>query len=252
MLPPHLAQEAAADLGAEWADAAAYDAHRIALGVPRGGMDFIYGDAFPHEADMDQLHASISTRVLHRPGGGVRASNTAAVRETVSCHSSPTAASRPTPACRGRGRASDRRYRLVAGPRGLAMLRSIASRSVGGRHPHHGGRHCDHAGAAEWRSFHGRKTRPPNDYGSSPPDGLHRCPWPDPGDTLYVGYHDTEWGVPEYDDRALYEKLVLDGFQAACPGSPSCASARTSAAPSTASIRQKSRATTRAGRSSCE
>jgi DNA-3-methyladenine glycosylase I len=46
------------------------------------------------------------------------------------------------------------------------------------------------------------------------PDGLHRCPWPDPADALYVGYHDTEWGVPEYDDRALYEKLVLDGFQA--------------------------------------
>ena len=45
-------------------------------------------------------------------------------------------------------------------------------------------------------------------------DGLHRCPWPSPGDALYVGYHDTEWGVPEYDDRALYEKLVLDGFQA--------------------------------------
>jgi DNA-3-methyladenine glycosylase I len=29
-----------------------------------------------------------------------------------------------------------------------------------------------------------------------------------------VAYHDTEWGVPEYDDRALYEKLILDGFQA--------------------------------------
>src|SRR4029079_1520651 len=44
--------------------------------------------------------------------------------------------------------------------------------------------------------------------------GLLRCPWPDPGDALYVGYHDREWGVPEYDDRALYEKLMLDGFQA--------------------------------------
>jgi len=32
-----------------------YEAHRIALGVPRGGVDFVYGDAFPHEADMDQL-----------------------------------------------------------------------------------------------------------------------------------------------------------------------------------------------------
>ena len=44
-------------------------------------------------------------------------------------------------------------------------------------------------------------------------DGLKRCPWPK-DDPLYVAYHDDEWGVPEYDDRALYEKLVLDGFQA--------------------------------------
>jgi folate-binding protein YgfZ len=55
MLPPHLAKEAAADIGAELFEAAAYEAHRIALGVPRGGLDFIYGDAFPHETDMDQL-----------------------------------------------------------------------------------------------------------------------------------------------------------------------------------------------------
>jgi len=56
MLPPHLAAEAAADLGAELVDAAQYEAHRIALGVPQGGLDFIYGDAYPHETDMDQLH----------------------------------------------------------------------------------------------------------------------------------------------------------------------------------------------------
>ena len=37
------------------ADAGAYHAHRIALGVPEGGVDFIYGQAFPHDADMDQL-----------------------------------------------------------------------------------------------------------------------------------------------------------------------------------------------------
>ena len=55
ILPPHLAPAAAAGLGATIADDEAYDAHRIALGVPRGGMDFIYGDTFPHEADMDQL-----------------------------------------------------------------------------------------------------------------------------------------------------------------------------------------------------
>jgi folate-binding protein YgfZ len=56
MLPPHLAEEAAADLGGMLADADAYEAHRIALGVPRGGLDFIYGDTFSHEADMDQLN----------------------------------------------------------------------------------------------------------------------------------------------------------------------------------------------------
>jgi DNA-3-methyladenine glycosylase I len=44
-------------------------------------------------------------------------------------------------------------------------------------------------------------------------DRLPRCPWPK-GDPIYVAYHDEEWGVPEFDDQALYEKLILDGFQA--------------------------------------
>jgi tRNA-modifying protein YgfZ len=55
MLPPHLAGEAAADVGAELVEPSAYEAHRIVLGIPRGGLDFIYGDAFPHETDMDQF-----------------------------------------------------------------------------------------------------------------------------------------------------------------------------------------------------
>jgi len=42
---------------------------------------------------------------------------------------------------------------------------------------------------------------------------MHRCLWCG-DDPTYVAYHDTEWGVPEHDDRALYEKLCLDGFQA--------------------------------------
>ncbi len=45
------------------------------------------------------------------------------------------------------------------------------------------------------------------------PDGRTRCWWPGT-DPLYVQYHDTDWGVPETDSRALFEKLVLDGFQA--------------------------------------
>jgi DNA-3-methyladenine glycosylase I len=46
-------------------------------------------------------------------------------------------------------------------------------------------------------------------------DNLTRCTWRGMnGDALYQHYHDTEWGVPERDSRALWEKLVLDGFQA--------------------------------------
>lgn len=45
------------------------------------------------------------------------------------------------------------------------------------------------------------------------PETAFRCPWCG-DDPLYVAYHDTEWGVPERDPRALWEKLVLDGFQA--------------------------------------
>ena len=44
-------------------------------------------------------------------------------------------------------------------------------------------------------------------------EAIRRCPWAGE-DPLYVAYHDTEWGVPEWDDRALFEKLLLDGFQA--------------------------------------
>jgi DNA-3-methyladenine glycosylase I len=44
-------------------------------------------------------------------------------------------------------------------------------------------------------------------------DGKTRCPWPGQ-DALYLAYHDEEWGVPEHDDHALFEKFILDGFQA--------------------------------------
>jgi tRNA-modifying protein YgfZ len=55
MLAPHRAAAAANDLGATLVNAEDYEAHRIGLAVPLGGLDFAYGDAFPHEADMDQL-----------------------------------------------------------------------------------------------------------------------------------------------------------------------------------------------------
>ena len=43
---------------------------------------------------------------------------------------------------------------------------------------------------------------------------LIRCPWADPGKEDYVRYHDVEWGVPVYDDRIIFEFLLLEGAQA--------------------------------------
>jgi tRNA-modifying protein YgfZ len=56
LAPQELAPKVADLIGADLADSAAYEAHRIATGVPRGGLDFMYGDAFPHETNMDWLH----------------------------------------------------------------------------------------------------------------------------------------------------------------------------------------------------
>src|SRR5690606_1227873 len=60
-----------------------------------------------------------------------------------------------------------------------------------------------------------RKLKPHSrlEVNGSLPDLSERCAWCG-SDPLYVAYHDHEWGVPEYDSRALWEKLVLDGFQA--------------------------------------
>jgi len=81
---PHLAAAAAADLGATLVDAGEYEAYRIALGIPSGGVDFRYGDAFPHEADMDQLQGvdfakgcyvgqEVVSRMEHRGSARMRA-----------------------------------------------------------------------------------------------------------------------------------------------------------------------------------
>lgn len=55
LIPEDLKQTLSDLIGAELVDAAEYEAHRIALGVPRGGVDFMYNDAFPHETNMDRL-----------------------------------------------------------------------------------------------------------------------------------------------------------------------------------------------------
>ncbi len=56
LVPAELAPKAAGLIGSELVDASAYEAHRLAVGAPRGGLDFTYGDAFPHETNMDRLH----------------------------------------------------------------------------------------------------------------------------------------------------------------------------------------------------
>ncbi len=56
LVPADLAEKTATVLGAELVDESTYEAHRIGCGVPRGGIDFAYGDAFPHETNMDRLH----------------------------------------------------------------------------------------------------------------------------------------------------------------------------------------------------
>ncbi len=83
LVPEELAQKVADLIGADLVDSAAYDAHRIASGVPRGGLDFTYGDAFPHETNMDRLHGvdfdkgcyvgqEVVSRMQHRGTARVR------------------------------------------------------------------------------------------------------------------------------------------------------------------------------------
>jgi folate-binding protein YgfZ len=55
LVPEELAQKTADLIGAEMLDSSAYEVHRVASGIPRGGLDFMYGDAFPHETNMDRL-----------------------------------------------------------------------------------------------------------------------------------------------------------------------------------------------------
>ncbi|HYW64125.1 MAG TPA: folate-binding protein [Bradyrhizobium sp.] len=55
LIPEDLAPKVAKLIGADLVDSSAYEAHRIACGIPRGGVDFMYSDAFPHETNMDRL-----------------------------------------------------------------------------------------------------------------------------------------------------------------------------------------------------
>ena len=45
-------------------------------------------------------------------------------------------------------------------------------------------------------------------------DGKNRCKWCNPKNDLYIKYHDEEWGVPNFEEKYLFEMLILESFQA--------------------------------------
>jgi folate-binding protein YgfZ len=115
--------DTAAAFEVELVDFAVYEAHRIALGVPAGGIDFAYGDAFPHEADMDQLNGvdfqkgcyvgqEVVSRMEHRGSARTR------VVPVVLGGAAPATGSAVTAAGRSVGVMGS-----AAGRRGLALLR---------------------------------------------------------------------------------------------------------------------------------
>ena len=253
MVPPHLAADAAAPNSAptSWTPSQ-YEAHRIALGIPRGGVDFGYGDAFPHEADMDQLGGidfakgcyvgqEVVSRMEHR---GI--ARTRAVPVAID---GDRAGSR-----RGRhGRRPAGRHHGLGGRRPRA--RAAASRPRGGSARR---RRCrcspaafaDPAGQARMgavclsRRVQGRANDAP---ATAPPVHADGSPAAPGRRTMRsTSPITTRNGACRNTTTARSTKSSCStAFRPACRGSRSCASARISAAPSTVSRRKKSRATRR-------
>ena len=128
IIPLDLAAQAAAGLGAEFTDSAAYDLHRIALGVPQGGVDFAYNDAFPHETDMDQLGGvdfkkgcfigqEVVSRMQHRGTARTRAVPVRFEGHAPEAGTAITAGGRPV------GTLGSATVGSVGGGRGIALLR---------------------------------------------------------------------------------------------------------------------------------
>ena len=201
----------AADLGCEPSGEADYHALRIGLGVPEGGRDYAFGDAFPHEALFDQLNGvdfakgcyvgqEVVSRMEHRGTARKRIVPVEGVSALPAPGTSIEAAGVPIGTLGS-----------VSGAAGLAPDPPRPGRGgFGPSQDADGGRGQNRAAPSGLRALRRSRCRGPRMSGK-PATG--RCPWPGT-DPLYVAYHDDEWGVAERDDRALYEKLVLDGFQA--------------------------------------
>src|SRR5665213_402808 len=108
---------------------------------------------------------------------------------------------------------SARRDRHHGGLPAFEPQRAVGDLRAGrnGRGGDHCDKECDHRTLLSIEL----PSLPSFDQVGSMADSPTRCAWRGmAGDPLYEAYHDTEWGVPEYDPRTLWEKLVLDGFQA--------------------------------------
>jgi folate-binding protein YgfZ len=128
VIPAELAAQAAAELGATLTDSAAYETHRIALGVPQGGVDFAYSDAFPHETDMDQLGGvdfkkgcfvgqEVVSRMQHRGTARTRAVPVRFEGQAPKAGTAVTAGGRPV------GTFGSATVGSAGGGRGIALLR---------------------------------------------------------------------------------------------------------------------------------
>ena len=124
MLPLNLAKEAAPDLGAEFVEAKAYEAHRIALGVPRGGSISSTGTPSRTRPIWINLTASTSPRVATSDKRWFRASSIAAAHANASCRSQLTCFARRRRAGDGQ-RKADRHHGFSRRPKGSRCCGSI-------------------------------------------------------------------------------------------------------------------------------
>ena len=182
MLPPHLAEGGGGrSRRRRWSMRRDYEAHRIALGVPRGGLDFIYGDAFPHETDMDQLAGvdfdkgcyvgqEVVSRMEHRGTARTRIVPVAVDGFAPEAGVPVMAGDKPV-GTTGSARRQPRRSRMLRLDRVADALAAGLPLIAGGvavepRKP-------------DWA--HVRLAGREGGRMSAPilhPDGLHRCPWP--------------------------------------------------------------------------
>ena len=210
-----------AALGVEgFATATVDDYRRLRLrhGLPDGSRDIVVGKYFPLECGFDELHA-----IDYDKGCYVGQELTARIhhRGTVRKRLMPVVVDGPLPepgTAVLRGGREVGEIRTGADDRAIALIPRRASRERGpGRCRLYRRRRAGDTGQAGM----GTVLRPHATDIRRSPGGAERatamttvrCPWADK-DPLLIDYHDSEWGVPEHDDRALFEKLVLDGFQA--------------------------------------